>query len=109
MRAPTRRRSGLWTLVGTGPSWAADRRMVYGIYPLPIPEPIPIKEPPQPCSPQNPGQWAQRRVCFGTTRLYECCRTRICEMPIFEITQDRLVLLQPTGFSTHGLRERADL
>jgi RecB family endonuclease NucS len=30
-------------------------------------------------------------------------------MPIFEITQDRLVLLQPTGFSAHGLRERGDL
>ncbi|MGZ9103106.1 MAG: hypothetical protein ACXW3Y_09460 [Rhodoplanes sp.] len=30
-------------------------------------------------------------------------------MPIFEITQDRLIPLQPTGFSTHGLRERADL
>lgn len=30
-------------------------------------------------------------------------------MPIFEITQDRLVLLQPTGFSEHGLRERGDL
>src|SRR2546421_5066507 len=30
-------------------------------------------------------------------------------MPIFEITQDRLVLLQPTGFSTQGLRERGDL
>ena len=30
-------------------------------------------------------------------------------MPIFEITQDRLVPLQPTAFSSHGLRERADL
>jgi hypothetical protein len=30
-------------------------------------------------------------------------------MPIFEITQDRLVELQPTAFSDHGVRERADL
>src|SRR5215213_330324 len=30
-------------------------------------------------------------------------------MPIFEITQDRLVRLQPTGFAVHGLRERGDL
>lgn len=30
-------------------------------------------------------------------------------MPIFEVTPDRLVALQPTTFSTHGLRERGDL
>src|SRR5580765_6040067 len=30
-------------------------------------------------------------------------------MPIFEITQDRLILLQPTTFSDHGLQERGDL
>ncbi len=30
-------------------------------------------------------------------------------MPIFEITQDRLVPLKPTAFSNHGLRERDDL
>jgi hypothetical protein len=30
-------------------------------------------------------------------------------MPIFEITRDRLVTLEPTEFSSHGLRERADL
>ncbi|OFW20674.1 MAG: hypothetical protein A3H97_17380 [Acidobacteria bacterium RIFCSPLOWO2_02_FULL_65_29] len=30
-------------------------------------------------------------------------------MPIFEITQDRLDLLQPTAFSDHGLHERGDL
>jgi hypothetical protein len=30
-------------------------------------------------------------------------------MPIFEITQDRLVPLEATGFSSHGLRERDDL
>lgn len=30
-------------------------------------------------------------------------------MPIFEITPDRLLSLQPTGFSAHGLRERDDL
>jgi RecB family endonuclease NucS len=30
-------------------------------------------------------------------------------MPIFEITQDRLVPLQTTAFSSHGLHERADL
>jgi len=31
------------------------------------------------------------------------------QMPIFEVTPDRLVALQPTTFSTHGLRERGDL
>src|ERR1017187_741748 len=30
-------------------------------------------------------------------------------MPIFEITQDRLIPLQPTNFSSQGLRERGDL
>jgi hypothetical protein len=30
-------------------------------------------------------------------------------MPIFEITPDRLVPLQPTTFSAHGVRERGDL
>ena len=30
-------------------------------------------------------------------------------MPIFEITQDRLVPLRPTTFSSHGLSERGDL
>ena len=30
-------------------------------------------------------------------------------MPVFEITQDRLIPLQPTAFSSHGLRERGDL
>jgi RecB family endonuclease NucS len=30
-------------------------------------------------------------------------------MPLFEITQDRLVPLQPTVFSSHGLTERGDL
>ncbi len=30
-------------------------------------------------------------------------------MPIYEVTDNRLVALQQTSFSTHGLRERADL
>ena len=30
-------------------------------------------------------------------------------MPIFEIKQDRLIALQPTAFSSHGLSERGDL
>jgi len=30
-------------------------------------------------------------------------------MPIFEVTKDRLVLLQATVFSNHGVRERGDL
>src|SRR5690349_10598691 len=30
-------------------------------------------------------------------------------MPIFEMTHDRLVELQPTAFASQGLRERADL
>lgn len=30
-------------------------------------------------------------------------------MPVFEITQDRLIALRPTAFSNHNLRERDDL
>src|SRR5262245_22263509 len=30
-------------------------------------------------------------------------------MPIFEVTQDRLIELPLTAFSSHGLRERGDL
>src|SRR5215216_7838443 len=30
-------------------------------------------------------------------------------MPIFEVTDDQFVPLQPTAFSSHGLRERGDL
>jgi RecB family endonuclease NucS len=30
-------------------------------------------------------------------------------MPVFEITQDQLVKLQPTSFSNQNLRERRDL